>query len=197
MPIKVQAFAKKIHSFVESTRGTAALEFAICFPLFIVIFFQYIGLSHNIHLIADLERATASLGDVIANTKLKSNPSVSSDDFVYSVMKAGVISNTAIQNAFQEMVGASGIDGNVRIDYSASKSAAIETKSVQINNGGCSFITNGAELIGEARSATADYTGRLIGIEACIKNIAKDDTLLTKYVFPSQYCSTFVAPRRE
>ena len=198
MAIQLKSIRNKIQALAESSEGTAAIEFAICFPLFILFFYQYIGFTYNLKLVSNLERATASLGDIFANTKLTEG-APDTDSFTNTVIgTAGtpaVISDEAVSQAFLRMVGKLGIDGKIKITYSASKDASLRERFITVNDG--VDASWNADLLANARNKTTEYGGKLIGIEACIKNIAQDYTFFTSIAFDKKYCSVFVTPRSE
>ena len=194
MAIQLKSIRNKIQALAESSEGTAAIEFAICFPLFILFFYQYIGFTYNLKLVSNLERATASLGDIFANTKLTEGEP---DSFTNTVMgTAGtpaVISDEAVSQAFLRMVGKLGIDGKIKITYKDDES--LRERFITVNDG--VDASWNADLLANARNKTSEYGGKLIGIEACIKNIAQDYTFFTSVAFDKKYCSVFVTPRSE
>ena len=196
MAIQLKSIRNKIQALAESSEGTAAIEFAICFPLFILFFYQYIGFTYNLKLVSNLERATASLGDIFANTKLTEGaPDSFTNTVIGTAETSAVISDEAVSQAFLRMVGKLGIDGKIKITYSASNGADLRERFITVNDG--VDASWNADLLANARNKTSEYGGKLIGIEACIKNIAQDYTFFTSIAFDKKYCSVFVTPRSE
>ena len=184
-------------SFLRSRRGIAALEMAICLPLFVILFYEYWGFAQNLRLLSDLERATASLGDVLANPSLKPT-----DNYIEKVVNgdSSEITKDAIGWAFEQMVGRAGIHGVVRISYSDSKSAVVVRKrKISVNpdvEGDCTARNQGA-LDDPRAQLPSTFEGGVLVVDACIKNPVKDFSFFTDIVFPEEYSSTFVAPRRK
>ena len=192
--------------FLRSCRGTAAIEFAICFPLFIIIFYQYIGIYQNIRLLSSLERATACLGDVLVNA----GPTtiITTEEFMNTVMNSEPhISDKAIQDAFLSMVGKSSVKGTIRVTYHAtSETEDVALRVIPVNGGAAHYDGSKESLLDSllkttARNATDDpadqYKNDLLMVYACVDNPVQNYGVVTKLVFPEVFCSTFVAPRRK
>ena len=192
----------RISKFLCSLKGTAAIEAAICFPLFIMIFYQYIGVYQNIRLLSGLERATACLGDVLVNAK----PGNLDFDFMATVMNEDAeISEKAIHDAFILMLGKSNIRGAIRLAFQASsETEVIKTRFIPVNGGTYyhSLETQLDSLLKtDARNVNDNpddlYKQELLMVHACISNPVQKFSIVTRLVYPPQYCSTFVAARRK
>ena len=195
--ISLNKFRDWLLAFCISRRGIAALETALCLPLLVIFFYEYLGFSQNFRLLSDLERATASLGDVLANPALKPT-----DSYIEKVMSDGSeISKEAIGWAFEQMVGRPGVHGVVRVAYSDSASTETVWNRVILVNpvaaGGDCAARNPGALAKPREQLPTNYEGGVLVVDACIVNPVKDFSLLTDILFPEQYSSTFVAPRRK
>ena len=199
----------RLSSFLRSSCGTVALEFAICFPLFIILFYQYIGVYQNIRLLSNLERATACLGDVLVNAKASAiSPDV--DVILSTVMNTEAsITDSAIQSAFLSMVGKTSVHGTIRVSYqSSSGTEDIKVRSIQVNGGATHYdssVESQLKLNNLLKTTARDVNGNpedqykheLLMVYACVDNPVKSYGVVTVLFFPDKYCSTFVAARRK
>lgn len=194
---------KILFRFFRLHEGTAALEAAICFPLFIIIFYQYIGVYQNIRLLSNLERATACMGDVLVNAK------PGTDDLMNTVMKTpgAVISDIAIQRAFLAMLGKSSVRGTIRVTYHATAEAGdIAFRIIPVNGGATHYNSTRESQLDTMLKTTArspnskpedQYKNGLLMVYACVDNPVQKYGVVTKLVFPEVFCSTFVSARRK
>ena len=190
--------------FAHDLRGTAALEFAICFPVLIVLFFQYMGISADMRLVETFERSTACLATVLANTEPVTIPPGNSETDAYRyTLFGGGFSDAILENTFLSMMGNPNIKGTIRITYSAGPGAEGRQRLVSLNGGNLLHETGDkslAEYRASAQAVSSDssykYPHRLIRVEARIDNPVKGKSwLLVDSFFPSQYQSSFVAVR--
>lgn len=198
--------ARKFSDFLRSQAGIAGLEMAICFPLFVIIFYQYFGVSQNLRLLSNLEKATACLGDVLVNAKPDSN--MEQSEFLQTVMNVDAqISNASIEKAFKYMIERQNIKATIRISYQQNSDSELVPARVVSVNGGSSHYdsTNDASRDTFLRTTARNnhdngedsYKGDLLMVHACVDNPERDFSVATKFIFPEFYCSSFFAPRRK
>ena len=195
---------RKFKSLIRSQKGIAGLEMAICFPIFVIIFFQYFGVSQNLRLVANLEKATACLGDVLVNAKPGSG--MTPVEFKQTVMNDNAtISKSSIEKAFKLMIERPDIKATIRVYYQQDNTVSeLSPRVITISGGAGSDSSNDETIrnvLNSARrnndSSTDQYTGDLLMVHACVNNPARDFSIVTKLVFPAVYCSSFLAARRK
>jgi len=199
---RVHTAGRRVRDFLSDLSGTAALEFALCFPILVILFYQYMGISANMRLVESLERATACMATVLANTAQV--PTGEGDAYRYTLMGGG-ISDDSIRNAFLAMMGNTAIQGSLRITYSSGPGASEVPARIIHFNGGNLFSQESpaARALSEYRSdvqavssESYSYPRKLIRVEASIKNTTKESAwLLAASFFPSQYHNAFIAVR--
>lgn len=62
-------FAKPTHKFMRDEGGVASIEFVLTFPILIMLFFGCIELYGHFHAVRKLSNVTASIADIVAQTR--------------------------------------------------------------------------------------------------------------------------------
>jgi hypothetical protein len=199
--------------------GVVSIELAICLPVLVMLFYHFHVFALNMRMLEVVDRATACLADVLANTEvidLPHNHSMYPTKYDFTIRSASEgISDDSIKEAFSSMVAGSTFSGEtfkaeISILYSPSAALSDWERKITINGNTVTGQVKDTGKVGPGKSelynnfrkpdakmnASREYTDRLIRVKACVKNPSTISQGLARYVFPAQYCSTFVASRK-
>ena len=199
--------------------GVVSIELAICLPVLVMLFYHFHVFALNMRMLEVVDRATACLADVLANTEvidLPHNHSMYPTKYDFTIRSASEgISDDSIKEAFSSMVAGSTFSGEtfkaeITVLYSPEAASSDWQRVIKITGNtvtGSVTDTKKADTKSELyntfrkpdqkMNAGRKYTDRLIRVQACVSNPSTISQGLARYVFPEKYCSTFVAPRKK